>query len=177
MTVWCNFSSPTNTYMKKLWSARKIPGNFHENNILESDLHGWPVHTERTLIPELLVLESLCPALAAEAKGSVQSSAVLPPRGSVCPSHVATEADIAVVHRALNRANTSMWCLIKSFLGKYEWNNPEKWICRWDHKCLYLHFQVIVLSWDHCMLGVLSSFTYIFKRKRWKHNGNRGLDF
>lgn len=72
MTVWWNFSSPTNTYIKKLWSARKIPGNFHEKDTLESDLHGWPVHTERTLILELLALERLCPALAAEIKGAVQ---------------------------------------------------------------------------------------------------------
>lgn len=52
-------------------------------------------------------------------KGLCRGSAVLPPRRSVCPSPVATKADIAVVHRGLNRASTSMWCLIKSFLGKY----------------------------------------------------------
>lgn len=65
----------------------------------------------------------------------------------------------------------------KAFLGNTV-EQSRRWICGWDHNCLYLHFQAIVLSWDHWVLCcTMCSLTYVFKRKRWKHNGYRGLDF
>lgn len=64
----------------------------------------------------------------------------------------------------------------KAFLGNTV-EQSRSWICGWDHKCLYLHFQAIVLRPLWMLCCTVCSFTYIFKRKRWKPNGNRGLDF
>lgn len=178
MTVWWNLSSPLTPTSKKLWSARKIPGNFHEKDILcmkESDLHGWPVHTERTLTQELLALERLCPALAAEIQ-LCKGSAALPMRGSVLPDMWSPRQTLVSMGWRANRASTYMWWLRKTLLGNTV-GQARSWICGWDHKCLYLHFQDIVLRPLWVLCCTVCSFTYIFKRKRWKHNGNRGLDF